>query len=141
MTPQPYETRKAQAELRAAHHEAQQPALEAEEQRQAEVAEFAALDPAEKADLTRRRRLGALREHEKREQKAEKANVETAEALDHRKHLAEPEENKALIPDLEDKSKDELAALSEERGLEVTRADGKDGDPLKSDYLRALKGA
>lgn len=36
----------------------------------------------------------------------------------------------------EGKTRDELVELA--NGLEVLRADGKDGDPLVSDYVRAL---
>ena len=41
--------------------------------------------------------------------------------------------------ELAELSKDELVEIAEARGLEVTRGDGKDGDPLKDDYLRALE--
>lgn len=40
--------------------------------------------------------------------------------------------------DLPALTKDDLVALAEERGVEVTREDGEDGPPLKSDYIRAL---
>lgn len=40
--------------------------------------------------------------------------------------------------DLSGLKKAELVALAEERGVEVERADGKDGSPLVSDYVRAL---
>lgn len=43
-------------------------------------------------------------------------------------------------PDFESMSKEELVKLAEERGLEVTRADGEDGAPLKSDFVKALQG-
>jgi hypothetical protein len=36
------------------------------------------------------------------------------------------------------KTKDELIELAKERDVQVTRADGKEGDPLKADYVRAL---
>lgn len=42
---------------------------------------------------------------------------------------------------LEDLTKAELIALAEERKVEVTRADGGDGDPLVEDYIRALSAA
>lgn len=41
-------------------------------------------------------------------------------------------------PDLSALSKSQLAALAEARGIEVTREDGEDGVPLKSDFLRVL---
>lgn len=40
--------------------------------------------------------------------------------------------------DLEGLTKDDLIALAEDRGVEVSREDGEDGPPLKSDYIRAL---
>lgn len=40
----------------------------------------------------------------------------------------------------EDMTKDELVAEAEKRGLTVARSDGKDGEPLKADYLKALTG-
>lgn len=40
--------------------------------------------------------------------------------------------------DLDALTKEDLVALAEDRGVEVTRADGKEGAPLKSDYVRAL---
>lgn len=40
--------------------------------------------------------------------------------------------------DLSGLSKRELVALAEERGIEVTRSDGGDGAPLRSDYEAAL---
>lgn len=40
--------------------------------------------------------------------------------------------------DLSGLSKDELVALAEEREIEVVRADGEEGAPLKSDYVAAL---
>lgn len=39
---------------------------------------------------------------------------------------------------LEGKTVAELKKLAEERGLEVTRGDGKEGDPVKADYVKAL---
>ena len=42
------------------------------------------------------------------------------------------------LPDLSSLTKDELVALAEERDVKVVRADGEEGAPLKSDYLRAL---
>lgn len=47
-----------------------------------------------------------------------------------------PSENAAL--DFEIMTKDELVALASERGIDVERADGESGAPLKSDYVRAL---
>lgn len=41
-------------------------------------------------------------------------------------------------PDLSVLSKSQLATVAEARGIEVTRADGEDGVPLKSDFLRVL---
>lgn len=38
-------------------------------------------------------------------------------------------------------SKEELVALAEKRELTVTRGDGKDGDPVKPDYVAALQEA
>lgn len=35
--------------------------------------------------------------------------------------------------------KDDLVAEAEKRKLPVTRADGKDGEPLKSDFVAALE--
>lgn len=46
----------------------------------------------------------------------------------------------ATGPNLDALTKDELVALAEERGVEVTRQDGEDAPPLKSDYVRALSG-
>lgn len=40
--------------------------------------------------------------------------------------------------DLRTLRKIELVEMAEERGVEVTRADGEDGEPLKADYVRAL---
>lgn len=37
-------------------------------------------------------------------------------------------------------TKDELKAEAEKRGVEVRRADGKDGEPLVEDYVAALEG-
>lgn len=42
--------------------------------------------------------------------------------------------------DYESMTKDELAELADKRGLEVERKDG-DGEPLKADYVKALKKA
>jgi hypothetical protein len=42
--------------------------------------------------------------------------------------------------DLDALTKEELIALAIERGVTVTRADGADGVPLKSDYIAALSG-
>lgn len=39
----------------------------------------------------------------------------------------------------EEQDKDELESEAERRGLDVERADGKDGKPLKSDYIAALE--
>ncbi|CAN5235365.1 hypothetical protein BH23GEM4_BH23GEM4_15700 [soil metagenome] len=41
--------------------------------------------------------------------------------------------------DLQTATKDELIAEAERRGITVQRADGKDGEPLVSDYKRALR--
>jgi hypothetical protein len=41
----------------------------------------------------------------------------------------------------EDFDKDALAAQARAQGLVVERSDGKQGDPLKSDYVTALEGA
>lgn len=41
--------------------------------------------------------------------------------------------------DLSSLTREELARLAGERGVPVVRADGKDGEPLKSDYLSALR--
>lgn len=40
-----------------------------------------------------------------------------------------------------DMTKDQLEAEAERRGIEVTRLDGQDGEPLKSDYIAALSDA
>lgn len=40
--------------------------------------------------------------------------------------------------DLEALTKGDLIALAEDRGVEVSREDGEDAPPLKSDYIRAL---
>lgn len=55
---------------------------------------------------------------------------------------APPETRADTTPsvDLSEKTRGELADLAAERGIEVTRADGKDTAPLKSDYVRALGG-
>ncbi|MEM8598362.1 MAG: hypothetical protein AAGF99_00435 [Bacteroidota bacterium] len=45
------------------------------------------------------------------------------------------------LPSYSDLDKDVLVDLADERKLEVTRADGKDGEPLKSDYVAALAAA
>jgi hypothetical protein len=34
--------------------------------------------------------------------------------------------------------KEDLAKIADEAGVVVTRSDGKDGEPRKEDYLRAL---
>lgn len=52
--------------------------------------------------------------------------------------VREPQDNAAL--DLEALSKQELVELAVERGVDVERADGEDGVPLKADYIRALSG-
>ena len=49
-----------------------------------------------------------------------------------------PADAQADAPDYGAMEKADLVALADERGLDVTRADGKDGDPLVSDYVRAL---
>lgn len=49
-----------------------------------------------------------------------------------------PETREEPAEDLSGLKKAELVALAEERGVEVERADGKDGSPLASDYVRAL---
>lgn len=41
--------------------------------------------------------------------------------------------------DLDSASKEEMQAEAERRGIEVKRADGKDAEPLLSDYREALK--
>jgi hypothetical protein len=41
--------------------------------------------------------------------------------------------------DVDGSTKEQLQAEAERRGLTVTRADGKDGDPLVEDYRAALK--
>lgn len=41
--------------------------------------------------------------------------------------------------DYESMTKDDLAQLASDRGVEVKRAGGEDGDPLKGDYVKALK--
>lgn len=55
---------------------------------------------------------------------------------------APPREEAVTVPtearDLSGLTKAQLAAMAERHGVEVTRADGEDGDPLKSDYLAAL---
>lgn len=43
-------------------------------------------------------------------------------------------------PDLGGLTKAELVSLAVARGVTVKRADGKDGEPVKADYLRALGG-
>lgn len=43
-------------------------------------------------------------------------------------------------PDLSGLTKDQLVAMAERHGVDVQRADGEDGAPLKSDYVRALGG-
>lgn len=48
--------------------------------------------------------------------------------------VAEPTETR----DLSGLTKDQLVAMAERHGVEVTRADGEDGAPLKSDYVAAL---
>lgn len=40
--------------------------------------------------------------------------------------------------DLSSLNKPELVRMAEDRGVEVERADGGDGPPLKSDYVRVL---
>lgn len=52
----------------------------------------------------------------------------------------EPEEDDEGLDDvdLSALTKDDLVALAEDRGVEVTREDGEDAPPLKSDYIRAL---
>ena len=37
--------------------------------------------------------------------------------------------------------KDDLVSEAEKRGLTVTRGDGKEGDPLKADFVKALEAA
>lgn len=51
--------------------------------------------------------------------------------------LPEPTSGK---PDAEALTKDELEHLAEANGLDVQRAEG-DGDPLKADYVRAVRAA
>lgn len=43
------------------------------------------------------------------------------------------------VDEFEDMSREDLIAAAEKRGLTVTRADGKDGAPLVSDYQAALR--
>lgn len=54
------------------------------------------------------------------------------------KRVAVKEEESAF--DVEGSTKEQLVAEAERRGITVTRADGKDGDPLVEDYRAALKG-
>ena len=46
----------------------------------------------------------------------------------------------AESPDLSAMKRPQLAKLAEARGVNVVRADGGDGVPLKSDYIAALGG-
>jgi hypothetical protein len=46
----------------------------------------------------------------------------------------------AASEDLESLSKDELKELAAAKGVTVEREDGEEGEPLKSDYVTALKG-
>jgi hypothetical protein len=39
---------------------------------------------------------------------------------------------------LEDMPKEDLVAMASERGIEVKRGDGGEGEPLKADYINAL---
>lgn len=41
--------------------------------------------------------------------------------------------------DVDTAAKDELKAEAERRGLTITRADGKPGEPLVEDYQKALR--
>lgn len=73
-----------------------------------------------------------------------------AQVVDDRRRVTDVEREYATPPAtetpeapavaLDDLSKAELVALAEERGVTVTRADGENGAPLKSDYVRALGG-
>lgn len=40
---------------------------------------------------------------------------------------------------LDGMKKDELEALAERLGISVSRSDGKDGEPLRDDYIDALR--
>jgi len=53
------------------------------------------------------------------------------------KEAAAPGEAK----DWDSLTKAELEAEAEKRGLTVKRGDGEDGDPVKADYVKALKAA
>lgn len=55
------------------------------------------------------------------------------------KEGAAPAENKAES-DLKSKTKAELVAMADERGVEVTRSDGTELEPVKADYVKALGG-
>lgn len=51
------------------------------------------------------------------------------------RNVGRTRENEA---DLEGMTKDELAKLADERGVDVTRSDGESGNPVKADYVKAL---
>lgn len=98
---------KEQRERELANYEAQRERNEAamarEAERQAESERFASLTPGEKQAITKRESLRKKREHFERQQT---------------KSAAGPPENKALRPDLEDKSRDELYEMAQARGIE-----------------------
>lgn len=102
----------------------------------------------------RKKELALLAEHAKRNRETMEIERRKVAAMEERasrvykrppfnesKAGAGPPENKALTgADLSDKSKDELEQMAANRGLTVERGDGKDGEPLKADYVRALSG-
>lgn len=51
-----------------------------------------------------------------------------------------PETPEAPAESLESMTRKQLEDMAAEQGVEVERADGEDGLPLKSDYIRALGG-
>lgn len=79
--------------------------------------------------------------YEIRKPRSEAENlVMTGQARWATEHPTVPTGETPESPDLSGLTKAQLVALAESRGVKVERGDGKDGDPVKADYLRALGG-
>lgn len=68
---------------------------------------------------------------------AEHPHVQTLVA----QHFLVPVGIRAIADDLDTMTREELVAEAERWGVPVTRTDGKDGDPLVTDYRNALRAA
>lgn len=107
----------------------------AERVRKAEEVAQQAADNAAKAKEEADRHAQRVQELEAQLQDATQAHEEVSRENEQFRATAES----ALS--YEDFDKDALAAQARAQGLVVERGDGKQGDPLKADYVQALEGA